>query len=84
MSDLGARHIAEATFNSNLRELNLTNCQKLSDISLLRLTQSCTALTHLSLAYCYHMSDTGIELLTQLPQLYSLDITGCSITDHVS
>ena len=84
VSDLGVRHIVEGASSPILRELNLTNCQKLSDISLLRLTPACPALTHLSLSYCEHISDTGVELLGKLPRLYSLDLTGCSITDHVS
>ncbi|CAI8044229.1 Dynein regulatory complex subunit 6 [Geodia barretti] len=82
VSDLGVRHIAESSFGPTLRELNLTNCQKLSDISLLRLTPACPALSHLSLAYCHHVSDTGVELLSQLPLLYSLDLSGCSLTDQ--
>jgi F-box/leucine-rich repeat protein 13 len=82
VSDLGVRHIMEGASSSVLRELNLTNCQKLSDISLLRLTPGCPALTHLSLSYCEHISDTGVELLGKLPHLYSLDLTGCGITDH--
>ena len=84
VSDLGVRHIVEGSFSHCLRELNLTNCHKLSDISLLRLTPACPSLTHLSIAFCQHISDTGVELLTQLPLLHSLDLTGCSITDHVS
>ena len=83
VSDLGVRHIAESLYSGTLRELNLTNCQKLSDISLLRLAPACPSLSHLSLAYCHHISDTGVELLCQLPLLFSLDLTGCSLTDQV-
>lgn len=84
VSDLGVRYIVEGAYSSELKELNLTNCIKLSDISLLRLTPVCVSLTHLSLSYCEHISDTGVELLKQLPLLYSLDLTGCSVTDQVS
>ena len=46
---------------------------------------SCKNLAHLSLSYCEHVSDSGIELLSQLRSLVDLDVTGCvSLTDQAS
>ena len=39
VSDAGVRHIIESTAGSHLRELNLTNCVKISDVTLLRMSQ---------------------------------------------
>lgn len=39
VSDLGVRYIIEHSAGSQLRELNLTNCIKISDVSLLRMSQ---------------------------------------------
>ena len=38
---------------------------------------------YLNLSFCEHISDTGVELLTQLSNLIDLDVTGCSLTDQV-
>ena len=39
ISDPGIRHIIESPSGASLRELNLTNCYKISDVTLLRLSQ---------------------------------------------
>ena len=39
ISDPGIRHILESPSGASLRELNLTNCYKISDVTLLRLSQ---------------------------------------------
>ena len=39
VSDAGVRYIVENAPGSQLRELNLTNCLKISDVSLLRMSQ---------------------------------------------
>ena len=44
---------------------------------------SCRNLVHLSLCYCEHISDTGVELVSRIPSLIDLDITGCGLTDQV-
>lgn len=44
---------------------------------------SCRNLMYLNLSYCENISDTGIELLTQLSNLLDLDITGCNLSDQV-
>jgi F-box/leucine-rich repeat protein 13 len=32
--------------------------------------------------YCEHVTDAGLELLATLPNLVSLDISGCNVQDH--
>ena len=39
MSDTGVRYIVEGASGDKLRELNLTNCIRVSDVSLLRISQ---------------------------------------------
>ena len=43
---------------------------------------SCKSLTCLSVCYCEHISDSGVELLGRMPTLTSLDLSGCSIQDE--
>ena len=45
---------------------------------------SCHKLQYLNMSYCEHISDTGIELLSQqLLSLIDIDMTGCGVTDLV-
>ena len=39
LSDTGIRYLVEGASSSKLRELNLTNCIRVSDVSMLRLAQ---------------------------------------------
>ena len=39
VSDAGVRFVIESAPGSQLRELNLTNCSKLSDVTILRMSQ---------------------------------------------
>lgn len=39
ISDLGVRHVIDSPSGPFLRELNLTNCYKISDVTILRLSQ---------------------------------------------
>jgi len=82
VSDSGVRHLAEGVAGLRIRELNLTNCIRVGDVTLLRVTQRCSSLTHLSLRYCDHVTDAGFELLASLPHLYHLDLTGTNIRDQ--
>jgi F-box/leucine-rich repeat protein 13 len=82
VSDAGIRYIVENTSGGSLRELNFANCVKISDVTPLRISQHCRNLIHLNISYCENISDTGVELLVQLPMLIDLNLTGCGITDH--
>ena len=44
----------------------------------------CHSLAYLSLCFCEHISEAGIELLGQTQSLCSLDISGCNCGDVVS
>ena len=44
----------------------------------------CHNLAYLSLCFCEHISEAGIELLGQTQSLCSLDISGCNCGDVVS
>lgn len=42
---------------------------------------SCHSLTYLSVCFCEHISEAGIELLGQTHSLTSIDISGCNCGD---
>ncbi|XP_039616960.1 dynein regulatory complex subunit 6 [Polypterus senegalus] len=82
VSDPGVRYFVEGPSSGVIKELNLTNCVRLSDVSLLRIAQKCQKLTHLSLCYCEHLTDSGFEWLENLQSLTCLDLSGTCITDQ--
>ena len=43
----------------------------------------CHSLTYLSVCFCEHISEAGVELLGQTHSLISLDISGCNCGDQV-
>ena len=42
----------------------------------------CLSLVYANFSYCEHVSDAGVELLATLPNLTSLDLSGCHLTDQ--
>ena len=82
ISDVGVRYIVEGSAGEQLREINLTNCVRVSDVTLLRMAQRCHELVRISLCYCEYVQDAGVEMLGDLPNLLSLDLTGCSVADE--
>lgn len=42
----------------------------------------CHSLTYISICYCEHVTDAGVELLATLPSLISFDVSGCNIQDQ--
>jgi len=82
ISDAGVRHLVEGNVGGKVRELNLTNCVRVSDVSLLRISQKCHNLTHLCICYCDHVTDTGVELLSNLRNIFHIDLTGANINDQ--
>ncbi|XP_062522384.1 F-box and leucine-rich repeat protein 13-like [Corticium candelabrum] len=82
LSDSGIRQVVEGSSGSKLQEVNLTNCVRISDVTLLRIAQKCHRLTYISLCFCEHITDAGVELLGTLPSLLSIDLTGCNIGDQ--
>ncbi|XP_075713437.1 F-box and leucine-rich repeat protein 13 isoform X2 [Rhinoderma darwinii] len=82
ISDPGVRQVVEGPSGNKIRELNLTNGLRVSDLSLLRIAQKCHNLNFLSLRFCENVTDSGIELLGNMTSLISIDISGTSITDQ--
>lgn len=82
IQDAGVRQIVEGPSGAKMKELNLTNCVRVSDVTLLRIAQRCHNLVYASFCYCEHVTDAGVELLGTLPSLTSLDLSGCNIQDQ--
>ena len=40
-------------------------------------------MAYLSLCYCDQITESGLELLGQIQNISTLDITGCNLTDQV-
>ncbi|XP_065185239.1 F-box and leucine-rich repeat protein 13-like [Sycon ciliatum] len=82
VSDVGVRYIVEGAAGAQLRSINLTNCVRVSDVTLLRLAKTCQELRHAAFCFCEHVQDAGVEMLGDLPNLISLDLTGCKVADE--
>jgi hypothetical protein len=69
---------------SSLRELSLTDCTKLTDTSLLSISQFAPELTYLRLTCCRSMSPVGlVPLVQQCKKLEYLFLARCEVTDEV-
>ncbi|XP_067934698.1 F-box and leucine-rich repeat protein 13-like isoform X2 [Watersipora subatra] len=82
ITDTGVRHLMEGPSGPKIRELNLTNCIRVGDIALVNIHKRSQNLAYLSLCFCEHISEAGIELLGQTHSLISLDISGCACGDQ--
>ena len=81
LSDSGIRFITENAIQSKLKELDLTNLSRITDISLFRL-RNLPCLKKLTLAYCENLTEAGMEQLDSLNSLTHIDLTGTGITDE--
>ncbi|XP_783241.3 dynein regulatory complex subunit 6 isoform X2 [Strongylocentrotus purpuratus] len=81
ISDNGVRNLVEGPSGPKLREMNLTNCVRVTDVSIMKITQKCYSLVYGSFCFSEHITDAGAEMLGNMPALSSLDISGCNITD---
>lgn len=81
ISDKGVRQLVDGPCGPKLRELNLTNCIRVGDMAMVNIHKRCHNLTYLSVCFCEHISEAGIELLGQTHSLTSLDISGCNCGD---
>ncbi len=82
ISDTGIRYIVDSSCGGKIRELNLTNCVRVGDIAIVNIHKRCHNLGYLSVCYCEHISEAGVELLGQTHSLASLDISGCNCGDQ--
>ncbi|XP_053377632.1 dynein regulatory complex subunit 6-like isoform X5 [Mercenaria mercenaria] len=81
ITDKGVRQLVDGPCGPKLRELNLTNCIRVGDMAMVNIHKRCHNLTYLSVCFCEHISEAGIELLGQTHSLTSIDISGCNCGD---
>uniref|UniRef100_A0A6I8N9W6 F-box domain-containing protein n=2 Tax=Ornithorhynchus anatinus TaxID=9258 RepID=A0A6I8N9W6_ORNAN len=81
ISDTGVKQFLDGHSSPKIRELNLTHCNRISDASLFKISQRCQNLNYLSLRYCDQLTDSGIEILGHLSSLFSIDLSGTTISD---
>ncbi|XP_048356504.1 dynein regulatory complex subunit 6 isoform X2 [Sphaerodactylus townsendi] len=82
ISDAGLKSFAEGFAGSKIRELTLANCSTITDNTLIIIAERCIRLVYLNLRSCHAVTDTGIEVLTMLPSLTHINISGIDISDH--
>jgi len=87
LSDAGVSHLAGLSGQlvshagpRLLENLNLQDCQKLSDISLRYISQGLQIQT-LNLSFCANISDSGMKSLAKISSLKSLNLRSC---DNIS
>ncbi|CAF4613977.1 unnamed protein product, partial [Rotaria sp. Silwood1] len=81
ITDTGIKGLTDGPCTLRLRELNLTNCMRISDGSMTNLSRRCKRLAYLKLCYLDQISENGLELIGQIDQLISIDITGTQTSD---
>ncbi|KAJ3596739.1 hypothetical protein NHX12_003142 [Muraenolepis orangiensis] len=81
VSDAGVRVLTEGSSAAKLRELNLSHCGRIHDISVLRIAQRLPKLNHLNLSHCRGLTNNSLEYLTG-SRVCSLDLGGCSVQDQ--
>ncbi|WAR25340.1 DRC6-like protein, partial [Mya arenaria] len=82
VGEKGVRALVEGPCGPRLREFNLTNCICVNDMTMVHIHKRCHNLTYLSLCFCEHLSEAGIELIGQIHSLTSVDISGCNCGDQ--
>ncbi|KAM3869969.1 F-box and leucine-rich repeat protein 13 [Diretmus argenteus] len=81
VGDTGMQYLTEGSSATKLRELNVSHCSHIHDISVMRIAQRLCKLNHLNLSYCESLTDSGLEWLSG-SSISSLDISGCNIQDQ--
>ncbi|KAM9352391.1 F-box and leucine-rich repeat protein 13 [Symphorus nematophorus] len=81
VSDVGIQCLTEGSSSTKLRELNVSHCSHITDISVKRIAQRLCKLSHLDLSYCEKLTDLSLEWLSG-STICSLDISGCNIQDQ--
>ena len=44
----------------------------------------CKNLTYLALCFCENIEEDGLDFISQMEHLISIDLSGCKVGDHVS
>ena len=60
----------------NLRNLSISQLEKVTDITLFRISQRCAKLQVLSINYCERITDSGFEVLSACKNLKELNCKG--------
>ncbi|XP_032379371.1 dynein regulatory complex subunit 6 isoform X1 [Etheostoma spectabile] len=81
VSDTGIQYLTEGFSSTKLRELNVSYCSHITDLSVMRIAQRLCKLYHLNLSYCERLTDVSLEWLSG-SSICSLDISGCHIQDQ--
>jgi len=85
ISDHGIGHLAGMDGKpgaSSLQELNLQDCQKLTDQSLRYISEGISKIRKVNLSFCASITDTGIKSLGRLASMEELNLRSCdNITD---
>ena len=84
VSDLGVRYLTDGQSGPNLIYLNISYLDKVTDLSLFRISQRCGKLRTLAVNYCERFSDSGFELVPALSKLIQLECRGCFISNHAA
>ena len=77
VSDVGLRYVAQ--YLSQLNNLKLSRCWKVTDAGLAQLT-SLETLTSLNLSHCKLISNQGLQHLSKCKGITHLDCTNTSVT----
>uniref|UniRef100_A0A8C9XRT4 F-box and leucine-rich repeat protein 13 n=1 Tax=Sander lucioperca TaxID=283035 RepID=A0A8C9XRT4_SANLU len=64
VSDTGIQYMTEGFSSTKLRELNVSYCSHVTDISVMRIAQRLCKLYHLNLSYCERLTDVSLEWLS--------------------
>ncbi|XP_053282386.1 dynein regulatory complex subunit 6 [Pleuronectes platessa] len=81
VGDPGIKYLTEGWSAGKLRELNVSQCSLITDISVMRIADSLCKLSHLNLSYCAKLTDASLEWLRG-SSIRSLDLRGCNIQDQ--
>lgn len=81
VSDLGMRFLIDGCSGPSIISLNLSYLDKLTDITLFRMSQRCAKLRLLVVNFCDRLTDSGFELIPKLPNLREFHCRGCFISN---
>ncbi|KAK7896193.1 hypothetical protein WMY93_021518 [Mugilogobius chulae] len=81
VGNVGIKYLTDGLSAPKIRELNISNCSRITDLAVRRIALRLTKLYHLNLSYCGGLSDKALEFLSD-SSICSLDISGCSIQDE--
>ncbi|KAI3371433.1 hypothetical protein L3Q82_024023, partial [Scortum barcoo] len=81
VSDIGIQYLTEGSSSTKMRELNVSHCSHITDMSVMRIAQRLCKLSHLNLSFCERLTDMSLEWLSG-SSICSLDISGCNIQDQ--